>query len=194
MTKGDSKYTVDWRSDWVSTNDISDVKKKKCLQGYSFWINKQIEHDFNLGLFCLTVLDVPQCYLSNNASLEVVTNLTDLVVLKATQKQILFLFCSNSIFPAGLKSIDTYVTQRQLRWAGHVARMSYDRLPRKCYHRGCLTSQRCTGVHLWARTVQSIEEGGTDWKQLVWVGWKQGAMADNCEINELRTLCFYFLS
>ena len=31
----------------------------------------------------------------------------------------------------GLKSIDTYVTQRQLRWAGHVARMSYDRLPRK---------------------------------------------------------------
>ena len=31
----------------------------------------------------------------------------------------------------GLKSIDTYVTQRQLRWAGHVARISYDRLPRK---------------------------------------------------------------
>ena len=31
----------------------------------------------------------------------------------------------------GLKSIDTYITQRQLRWAGHVARMSYDRLPRK---------------------------------------------------------------
>ena len=31
----------------------------------------------------------------------------------------------------GLKSIDTYITQRQLRWAGHVARMTYDRLPRK---------------------------------------------------------------
>ena len=31
----------------------------------------------------------------------------------------------------GLKPIDTYVTQRQLRWAGHVSRMSFDRLPRK---------------------------------------------------------------
>ena len=94
MVKGGPKYTVDWRSDWVSTNDISDVKKKKCIQGYSFWINKQIGHDFNLGLLRLTVLDVSQCYLSNNVSLEVVTNLTDLIVLKATKK----LFCSNSFF------------------------------------------------------------------------------------------------
>ena len=30
-----------------------------------------------------------------------------------------------------LSTIDTYVTRRQLRWAGHVARMNYDRLPRK---------------------------------------------------------------
>ena len=31
----------------------------------------------------------------------------------------------------GLKTIDTYITQRQLRWAGHVARMDFTRLPRK---------------------------------------------------------------
>ena len=31
----------------------------------------------------------------------------------------------------GLKSIDCYVTRRQLAWAGHVAGMSFDRLQRK---------------------------------------------------------------
>ena len=31
----------------------------------------------------------------------------------------------------GLKSIDCYVTRRQLAWAGHVVRMSFDRLQRK---------------------------------------------------------------
>ena len=31
----------------------------------------------------------------------------------------------------GLSTIDTLVTQRQLRWAGHVSRMDYTRLPRK---------------------------------------------------------------
>ena len=31
----------------------------------------------------------------------------------------------------GLKSIECYVTRRQLGWAGHVARMGFDRLPRK---------------------------------------------------------------
>ena len=30
-----------------------------------------------------------------------------------------------------IESIDTYVTRQQLRWAGHVARMPWDRLPRK---------------------------------------------------------------
>jgi hypothetical protein len=30
-----------------------------------------------------------------------------------------------------LKPIDTYVTKRQLQWAGHVIRMDYKRLPRK---------------------------------------------------------------
>ena len=31
----------------------------------------------------------------------------------------------------GLESIDEYIGRRQLSWAGHVARMSFDRLPRK---------------------------------------------------------------
>ena len=31
----------------------------------------------------------------------------------------------------GLKSIRVYCFKRQLRWAGHVARMSYERMPRK---------------------------------------------------------------
>ena len=30
-----------------------------------------------------------------------------------------------------MSSIDSYVSKRQLRWLGHVARMEYDRLPRK---------------------------------------------------------------
>ena len=30
-----------------------------------------------------------------------------------------------------LRRIDTYITKRQLSWAGHVARMGFDRLPRK---------------------------------------------------------------
>ena len=31
----------------------------------------------------------------------------------------------------GLAPLDTYIVRRQLRWAGHVARMGYARLPRK---------------------------------------------------------------
>ena len=31
----------------------------------------------------------------------------------------------------GLESIETYVSRRQVRWLGHVARMSFDRMPRK---------------------------------------------------------------
>ena len=40
----------------------------------------------------------------------------------------------------GLKSLETYVVKRQLQWAGHVARMKENRLPRKlltawCYNK-----------------------------------------------------------
>ena len=37
----------------------------------------------------------------------------------------------------GIDSIDTYIYRRQLRWLGHVARMDFDRLPRRmCCRRG----------------------------------------------------------
>jgi len=36
----------------------------------------------------------------------------------------------------GLMSIDCYVTKRQLAWAGHLARMDFDRLPRKLLSSG----------------------------------------------------------
>ena len=32
-----------------------------------------------------------------------------------------------------LSSIDCYITRRQLRWAGHVARMDFRRLPQKMF-------------------------------------------------------------
>ena len=38
-----------------------------------------------------------------------------------------------------LRKIDDYITERQLRWAGHVVRMNFDRLPRKM-----LSSWVCT--------------------------------------------------
>ena len=38
-----------------------------------------------------------------------------------------------------LRKIDDYITKRQLRWAGHIARMDFDRLPRKM-----LSSWVCT--------------------------------------------------
>ena len=31
----------------------------------------------------------------------------------------------------GIESIATYINRRQARWIGHVARMSFERLPRK---------------------------------------------------------------
>ena len=31
----------------------------------------------------------------------------------------------------GMEPMDTYVNRRQARWLGHVARMPFDRLPRK---------------------------------------------------------------
>ena len=37
----------------------------------------------------------------------------------------------------GLKTIDSYITTRQLQWAGHVMRMGYDRLPRKLISSWC---------------------------------------------------------
>ena len=45
----------------------------------------------------------------------------------------------------GLDLIDDYVTRRQLRWAGHVARMPFDRLPRRMLS-SWVPSRRPTGA------------------------------------------------
>ena len=41
----------------------------------------------------------------------------------------------------GLETIDVYVTRRQLRWAGHVARMPFSRLPRKMISSWCYSKR-----------------------------------------------------
>lgn len=45
----------------------------------------------------------------------------------------------------GLSSVDTYITRHQLRWAGHVSRMDYRRLPRKMLS-GWVRSKRPRGA------------------------------------------------
>ena len=52
----------------------------------------------------------------------------------------------------GLDSIDMYIARRQLRWLGHVARMDYDRLPRRMLsawvpHRRPIGAPRMTTAH-----------------------------------------------
>ena len=63
---------------------------------------------------------------------------------------------------SNLRATDDYVTKRQLRWAGHVFRMDFDRLPRKMlpswvctkhpveyiYGRGLLLSLKKVGINL----------------------------------------------
>ena len=40
-----------------------------------------------------------------------------------------------------MKPIENYIDQRQIRWAGHVARMSWDRLPRKMLTSWCYSKR-----------------------------------------------------
>ena len=43
-----------------------------------------------------------------------------------------FRFSNNELLRRlNLRKINEHITKRQLRWAGHVARMDFDRLPRK---------------------------------------------------------------
>ena len=44
-----------------------------------------------------------------------------------------------------LKPIETYIDQRQMRWAGHVSRMPWNRLPRKMLTSRC-NSKRPKGA------------------------------------------------
>ena len=47
------------------------------------------------------------------------------------QKRLFRITTSKLLQRLSLSPIDVYVSQRQLRWVGHVMRMSWDRLPRK---------------------------------------------------------------
>ena len=64
----------------------------------------------------------------------------------------------------GLPAIDTCITRRQLRWAGHVSRMEYSRLPRKMLS-GWVRSKRPRGCprFTYGRTLQkSLQKARID--------------------------------
>ena len=53
-----------------------------------------------------------------------------------------------------LETLDFYVELRQLRWAGHVARMGYERTPRK-FLTSWVAHPRATSVHV--RTLAELD-------------------------------------
>ena len=58
----------------------------------------------------------------------------------------------------GLDAADFYVAQRQLRWLGHVARMDFDRLPRRMLsawtpHKRPIGASRLTYVRSMAKAM-----------------------------------------
>ena len=73
----------------------------------------------------------------------------------------------------GLKSIDAYVTTRQLQWAGHVMRMPFERLPRKlisswCAEKrpvGCPAYTYGRGIYKALKKVNIEAEGWSDLAQ-----------------------------
>ena len=66
----------------------------------------------------------------------------------------------------GILDIDAYITRRHLRWAGHVARMSEDRLPRR-FLSCCVRNPRPTGCPHFARTIQVPQESRHPTRRLV---------------------------
>ena len=77
-----------------------------------------------------------------------------------------------------LKSIDAYITRRQLQWAGHVIRMPYDRLPRKMMS-SWVPSRRPTGAPSYtygrdftrrSRRQMSQRRTGHNWHKTVATG------------------------
>ena len=70
-----------------------------------------------------------------------------------------------------LRTIDDYITKSQLRWAGHVARMNFDRLPGKAFS-SWVYSKRPVGPpeYTYGRELfKSSKKAGfnlNDWHQL----------------------------
>ena len=79
-----------------------------------------------------------------------------------------------------LEKIDHYVTKRQLSWLGHVARMPFDRLPRKLlsswvYHRRPKGSPEFTYGRGIYKALRKVNVGVNEWYDMalnrnVWNG------------------------
>ena len=64
----------------------------------------------------------------------------------------------------GLSAIDVYVTRKQLRWAGHVSRMDFSRLPRKMIS-SWVRNKRPRGAPqytYWRGLMKSMLKAGVD--------------------------------
>ena len=92
----------------------------------------------------------------------------------------------------GLESIDVYLARRQLRWLGHVARMPFERLPRKMLS-SWVAAPRVAGGQLmtYGRSVSTaLDHFGINratWSTLAqdraaWRGAIHGALLVICEL------------
>ena len=71
----------------------------------------------------------------------------------------------------GIRSIETYVYRRQLRWLGHLSRMPWNRLPRKLLSSWVYQSRpRGRPVYRWGegmeKAVHAIGLGVTEWVEV----------------------------
>ena len=69
-----------------------------------------------------------------------------------------------------LKPIEAYIDQRQMSWAGHVSRMTWNRLPRKMLTAWC-NSKRPKGApqNTYGQNLNQISDEGS-W--IIKPGWK----------------------
>ena len=49
-----------------------------------------------------------------------------------------------------MRSIDIYITKKQLRWAGHVARMDFERVPRKMLSSWVCNTRPIGAIYVWS--------------------------------------------
>jgi hypothetical protein len=68
---------------------------------------------------------------------------------------------------AGLQSIEAHIRQRRLRWAGHVARMTWNRMPKIVMEGKCAGNRPFQGVRKrWIDAVGKDLAGIEDWKDI----------------------------
>ena len=101
----------------------------------------------------------------------------------------------------GLRNVETYVCRRQLQWAGHVARMGMDRLPRRFMSAWCgkprqigrpemthgatlEAALKFAGVEVDGWMEQAQDRGG--WKQVISGIWDVEGEIEVHEVLERR--------